>query len=288
MKTQIETLTQRVNGVLDGHLPAPETSPQKLHQAMRYAVFNGGKRIRPLFAYGAASALDISPGTVDGAAAAVELIHAYSLIHDDLPAMDDDDLRRGKPSVHKQFDEALAILAGDALQALAFRVLVAGELDNPGGAVAELADACGSVGMAGGQAVDLGSVGKALDVEALSAMHSLKTGALIRCSLTLPGFIANATDNLVNALAAYGNAVGLAFQIHDDVLDIEGSTEALGKPSGSDENSNKPTYPACLGLEQSKRMARDLVAKAQDELTQLPGDTALLNYLSEFSIKRHS
>ncbi len=255
---------------------------------MRYAVFNGGKRIRPLFAYGAASALNNSFATVDDAAAAVELIHAYSLIHDDLPAMDDDDLRRGKPSVHKQFDEALAILAGDALQALAFRVLVAGQWDNPGDAVAELADACGSVGMAGGQAVDLGAVGKTLGVDELSAMHSLKTGALIRCSLILPGLVSPASNAYVQPLAAYGSAVGLAFQIHDDVLDIEGSTEALGKPSGSDEDSNKPTYPACLGLEKSKQLADELVEKALSELEKLPGDVSLLNFLAQFSVKRNS
>lgn len=288
MKAQIESLTGRVNQVLDRTLPAADQSPQGLHEAMRYAVFNGGKRIRPLFAYGAAAALGLANDEVDGTAAAVELIHAYSLIHDDLPAMDNDDLRRGKPSVHRQFDEALAILAGDALQALAFRVLVDPAPACAGEAVAELADACGSLGMAGGQALDLGAVGRQLSLQELSAMHGLKTGALIRCALTLPALVGNAASGPKAQLAHYGESVGLAFQIHDDVLDIEGSTEQLGKPKGSDEESNKPTYPACIGLERSRKMAADLVDQAQRALQELPGDLSLLTYLADFSIKRNS
>ncbi|MEM7705203.1 MAG: polyprenyl synthetase family protein [Pseudomonadota bacterium] len=288
MKTRIDALTRQINDVLATHLPTADVAPERLHEAMRYAVFNGGKRIRPLFSYGAAAALKVDDRQVDDIAAAVELIHAYSLIHDDLPAMDDDDLRRGKPSVHRQFDEALAILAGDALQALAFRVLVQGAADKADVAVTALADACGSVGMAGGQAVDLAAVGKTLTLDQLSGMHRLKTGALIRCSLALPALLYSADAAHVTALTTYGEAVGLAFQIHDDVLDVEGSTEELGKPSGSDSDSNKPTYPACIGLDASRTMANRLVEEARDQLTLLPGDTELLAYLAGFSIERRS
>ncbi len=288
MKTRIDALTRQINGVLEAHLPTGDVAPERLHEAMRYAVFNGGKRIRPLFSYGAASALQLEEDQVDTVAAAVELIHAYSLIHDDLPAMDDDDLRRGKPSVHRQFDEALAILAGDALQALAFRVLVSGGSENAGAAVTALADACGSVGMAGGQAIDLAGVGETLSLDELTAMHRLKTGALIRCALSLPALMYGADDDCVGALSQYGDAVGLAFQIHDDVLDVEGSTEELGKPSGSDIGSNKPTFPACIGLDASRAMAARLVQEARDQLTLLPGDTDLLAYLAGFSVERRS
>ncbi|MEM1089258.1 MAG: polyprenyl synthetase family protein [Pseudomonadota bacterium] len=288
MKTRIDALTRQINDVLAAHLPTDDVAPEQLHEAMRYAVFNGGKRIRPLFSYGAAAALKIDDRQVDDIAAAVELIHAYSLIHDDLPAMDDDDLRRGKPSVHRQFDEALAILAGDALQALAFRVLVQSAAGKADVAVTTLADACGSVGMAGGQAVDLAAVGKTLSLDQLSGMHRLKTGALIGCALALPALLYDADAAQVTALTTYGEAVGLAFQIHDDVLDVEGSTEELGKPSGSDVDSNKPTYPACIGLDASRTMASRLVQDARQQLTLLPGDTELLAYLAGFSIERRS
>lgn len=283
-------LRQTVDQTLESLLPAVSQPPEELHRAMRYSVLNGGKRIRPLFVFASAQALNIPVPAVAHLAAAVELIHAYSLVHDDLPAMDDDDLRRGRPTVHRRFDEATAILAGDALQALAFAALVhapdGGSSATVPRVVSALAEACGSLGMAGGQAVDLGAVGRDLSLEQLSTMHRLKTGALIRCSVSLPAVFVDANSETVAALRRYGDRVGLAFQIHDDVLDVAGETEVTGKPQGSDQQANKPTFPALMGLEQSTRAARELVDEALAAIDRLQGDTALLNHLAEYSISR--
>ncbi|MEM9532151.1 MAG: polyprenyl synthetase family protein [Pseudomonadota bacterium] len=281
-------LGAQINAFLAARLPQENVDPKQLHQAMRYAVFNGGKRMRPLLAYGAADALGMPRASVDPLAAAVELIHAYSLIHDDLPAMDDDDLRRGQPAVHRQYDEATAILAGDALQALAFEVLVEDQSERAAPLAVALARACGSQGMAGGQMVDLQAVGEELNANALASMHRLKTGALIRCSVTLPALACRAPQHLLAALDRYGDRVGLAFQIQDDVLDVAGATQDIGKPQGSDAEQGKPTFPACLGLEASRDKAQELVDEARAGLKTLPGDTTLLEQLARFSIIRGS
>ncbi|MCH9675714.1 MAG: (2E,6E)-farnesyl diphosphate synthase, partial [Gammaproteobacteria bacterium] len=249
----------RVEEELDSYLPGENVHPARLHQAMRYAVLNGGKRLRAMLVYAAGEACGAPMTRLNTPACAVELLHAYSLVHDDLPAMDDDDLRRGKPSCHRAFDEATAILAGDALQTLAFNVLT----DEVGGSATQrlrmlrsLADASGSRGMAGGQCIDLEAVGKELALEELEIMHAHKTGALIRSAVQMGALCSNdVNDQILADLDKYASRIGLAFQIQDDVLDIEGDTETLGKPQGADVAMGKPTYPAFLGLERAKAAA---------------------------------
>ena len=246
----------RADSVLSHVLPPESQAPEELHRAMRYAVLGGGKRLRPVLVYTTGSALGASPERLDASAAAVEIIHAYSLVHDDLPAMDDDDLRRGRPTCHVVFGDAMAILAGDALQALAFDVLAADRVTDPGIHVemlATLATACGSHGMAGGQALDLAAVGKRLTPRELERMHVHKTGALIRASVRLGALAAGCRDaNLLDALEHYGHAIGLAFQIRDDILDVEGDSAVIGKTAGKDAANEKPTYPAILGMDETR------------------------------------
>jgi geranylgeranyl pyrophosphate synthase len=269
---------ERLAAALDHWLPAATQNPPRLHEAMRYAA-NGGKRLRPLLIYATGEVLGVPARALDPAAVAVELVHAYSLAHDDLPAMDDDDLRRGQPTVHKKFDEALAILAGDAMQALAFYVLThdaeAG-LDPPQRLkmVDLLADASGSRGMAGGQAIDLQSTGQRISVAELEAMHIHKTGALIRASVLMACYAGAPLDSEhLGALDTYGKALGLAFQIQDDILDIEGDTLETGKNTGKDHNRNKPTYPSVMGMHAAKDRARELFERARDALAPF-GDKA--------------
>jgi geranylgeranyl pyrophosphate synthase len=265
----LRRFAQRVEGVLDRALPPASQPPQRLHEAMRYSVLGGGKRIRPMLAYAATVALGAPVARADAAAAAVEIIHAYSLIHDDLPAMDDDDLRRGKPTCHVAFDEATAILAGDALQALAFEVLAGADCAD--GTRVEmlrrLAAACGAEGMAGGQALDLAAVGQQLTLAELERMHVHKTGALIRASVAL-GCLSSgkAGDGILAPLERYGHSVGLSFQIRDDILDVEGDTEVIGKQRGADAARDKPTYPAILGMDAARRLAEDQRESALDAL----------------------
>ncbi|MDX1571705.1 MAG: polyprenyl synthetase family protein [Xanthomonadales bacterium] len=281
-------LTERVNRVLDTSLPDQTSEPRRLHEAMAYSVTAGGKRVRPLLAYGAGEALGLTEAIIDPIAAALEFIHAYSLIHDDLPAMDDDDMRRGKPTCHIAFGEATAILAGDALQALAFEILAKIDHDRRGALlVSALAQACGSRGMAGGQAIDLESVGTSLDLAGLKHMHALKTGALISAAVTMPGLLAEAPAEQLDALKRYGDNVGLAFQIKDDILDVEGETELIGKRRGADQALNKPTFPALLGLNESRTLAGELLDSSLSELEALPGDTRLLAHLARFIIERN-
>ncbi len=283
---QLALWQERINQALIHWLPAEQIIPQGLHQAMRYAVLNGGKRVRPILAYATGQALDIPLDRIDPAACAVELIHAYSLVHDDLPAMDDDDLRRGVPTCHKKFDEATAILCGDALQALAFHVLSHGldtqipaeqrllMLDN-------LALASGSRGMAGGQAIDLASVGKQLTEAELENMHIHKTGALIRTSVKLAALCATPVDpEKLDNLDQYAKCIGLAFQIQDDILDEIGHTETLGKAHGADRQKNKPTYPSILGLAPSRQLTREL---CDDALAQLRGFDAKADALRQIA-----
>jgi len=285
---------QRVDAALELQLPADSIQPQRLHQAMRYATLNGGKRIRPMLVYASGAALGTGPEKLDGPACAVELIHAYSLIHDDLPAMDDDDLRRGRPTCHKAYDEATAILAGDALQTLAFKVLCRQEpypFPPPVrlAMVDTLAHASGSRGMAGGQALDLAAVGRQLDIAQLENMHIHKTGALIHASVKL-GCLAvpKANPEQVRQLEHYANCIGLAFQVQDDILDVEGDTATLGKTQGKDQANGKPTYPSLIGLKGAKELARNLRQDALDSLSGLDQRADPLRWLADYIVSRHA
>ena len=284
----------RVDAALDALFQAPRTELDRLYQAMRYSVMNGGKRVRPLLVYAACEALEGDIARADGAACAVELIHAYSLVHDDLPAMDDDDLRRGQPTTHKAFDEASAILAGDALQSLAFGVLV-DRRRNPQNAetrlqmIELLSQAAGPAGMVGGQAIDLGSVGLQLDQQALEVMHRHKTGALIEASVGLGALASGNTDELAcKALLHYARAIGLAFQVQDDILDVESDTATLGKTQGKDEAHDKPTYPALLGLDAAKDYALELRDQALHVLRPFGNSAEPLRELARYIVERRS
>jgi geranylgeranyl pyrophosphate synthase len=292
MEARMREYQSRVHAVLDAALPAAELVPQRLHSAQRYAVLGGGKRLRPLLVYFTGEALNISPAILDAPAAAVELIHSYSLVHDDLPAMDDDDLRRGQPTTHRAFDEATAILAGDALQVLAFSLLSRDRTPGVSGdarlrMIQILADASGTTGMAGGQAIDLAAVGQDLSLEELEAMHRLKTGALIRASVLMAAACApKLTASNWDALDGYSQDIGLAFQIQDDILDVEGNTEEIGKTSGADAARDKPTYPSVLGLEAAKRRARELKLRACERLVALGDGAQVLAWLASYMIER--
>ena len=289
LSPEITAWQERIDAVLEQRLPPEDREPALLHSAMRYASLAGGKRFRPVLVYSTGKALGLSAEMLDPVAAAIELIHAYSLIHDDLPAMDDDDLRRGRPTCHKAYDEATAILAGDALQALAFEVL-ASELPNGLSysleVVNTIARACGSIGMAGGQVLDLSAVGRTISEEALTTMHRLKTGALITASVTSPGILAGANKEDLVHLSAYGECVGLAFQVHDDILDITGNSELTGKSTLADVALNKPTFPSVLGLENSRKRARDLRDEAIFHLQHINGDMKSLIWLADYVISR--
>jgi geranylgeranyl diphosphate synthase type II len=283
---------ERLEHMLDHWLPPAATHPARLHEAMRYAVLGGGKRIRPLLVYAGGRAVGAAAERLDAPACAVELIHAYSLIHDDLPAMDDDDLRRGKPSCHRAFDEATAILAGDALQSLAFHVLAH---DGPDDVDADirlhmldtLALAAGSRGMAGGQAIDLAATGRALNIAELEDMHIHKTGALVRASVLLGAQCAgSASAAELDSLDRYAKCIGLAFQIRDDILDVEGEADKLGKNTGMDLQREKSTYPALIGLESARQRALELHAAAMDSLTGFGGHADPLRWISSYIIER--
>lgn len=290
-KDLFQPLIQRTDQQLDLALSQLGTSPEQLGAAMRYSVFNGGKRIRPILVYATGQALQAPLARCDASAIAVELIHAYSLIHDDLPAMDDDDLRRGKPTCHIQFDEATAILAGDALQAAAFEVLlnsvdqIQPELQLA--LLKELARASGGQGMVAGQMIDLASVGKTLNLAELENMHRHKTGALIIASVRMGAIVGQANADQLKALTDYAAAIGLAFQVQDDILDVESDTETLGKQQGADQLLNKPTYPALLGLAQAKQKAQDLVAAAHSALEPFGAEADLLRALARYTIQRN-
>ena len=292
MEARMRAYQSRVRDVLEAALPGAERIPQRLHAAQRYAVLGGGKRLRPLLVYCTGEALDIPASALDAPAAAVELIHSYSLVHDDLPAMDDDDLRRGQPTTHRAFDEATAILAGDALQVLAFSLLARDRAPTVGAEarikmIRILADASGTEGMAGGQAIDLSAVGRTLDLEELEAMHRLKTGALIRASVLMAAACSpDISDATWDALDGYSQDIGLAFQIQDDILDVEGSFEDLGKTIGADAARAKPTYPSILGLEAAKIRARDLHIRACERLAPLGSRAQVLAWLAAYVIER--
>mgnify|MGYP001826685654 CR=1 FL=1 len=282
----------RADAALDKWLPADKIAPERLHQAMRYSVINGGKRVRPILVYAAGHAVGVNEQQLDAPAAAIELIHAYSLVHDDLPAMDDDDLRRGQPTCHKAFDEATAVLVGDALQSLAFHVLAEGLSDElPTSQIKDimntLAVSGGSRGMAGGQAIDLESVGKELNVAQLENMHIHKTGALIRASVRMGALCKPGVDkDTLHKLDHYAKCIGLAFQIQDDILDVEADTETLGKTQGSDIARNKPTYPALMGLDEARQMAAELVDDATQTLQPFGEAAEPLRAIAQYIIKR--
>jgi geranylgeranyl pyrophosphate synthase len=283
---------KRIEHELSARLPPVDASPQRLHQALRYSVLSGGKRVRPALVYAAAAALNVPESSVDGAACAVELIHAYSLVHDDLPAMDNDDLRRGRPTCHKAFDEATAILVGDALQVLAFEI-IASDPGLPDAAsvrlklVNILAAASGTLGMAGGQALDLAAQGRVLTVAEIEDMHARKTGALIHACVMMAAACASDLDDArERALDSYARAIGLAFQIQDDLLDIEGDATLLGKPTGADQALNKPTYPTVAGLEVARSRMRELHARALSALQAVGLDSGPLAQISDWLVLR--
>ncbi|MBI1887014.1 MAG: polyprenyl synthetase family protein [Nitrosomonadales bacterium] len=278
-------------GVLRELLPRPDIAPQRLHEAMRYAVLDGGKRVRPLLAFAAGELAGAEQTRVDVAAAAVELIHAYSLVHDDMPCMDDDVLRRGKPTCHKQYDEATALLAGDALQTLAFQLLAEHRLNGDAARQLEmvrlLAMASGSRGMAGGQAIDLASVGKSLTLPELEFMHIHKTGALIRAAILLGAYCGSRLEAAqMDRLDHFGKLIGLAFQVVDDVLDCEADTATLGKTAGKDADNDKPTYVSLLGIQGARDMAQRLHREALESLAEFGGAAQRLRELADFIVLR--
>lgn len=289
----LDEYVQRVEAALDRFLPVADHVPARLHQAMRYACLDGGKRIRGSLVYAAGVATGGGPDDLDAPAGAVEMIHAYSLIHDDLPAMDDDDLRRGRPSCHIAFDEATAILAGDALQARAFEVLITGDSTLPcerrTRMVAVLAGAAGSAGMVGGQVLDMAGEHRALALDDLDAVHHAKTGALITAAVVMGGLGSPHADaSVVEAYESYGREIGIAFQIVDDVLDETGDTRTLGKRAGSDREAGKSTYPAAIGLEASRRLANEHCQAALAALDSIPLNTSMLRDIALRVVARSS
>jgi geranylgeranyl pyrophosphate synthase len=292
LKEYINVCQNRVEAALAGRLPSANILPQKLHQAMRYSTLDGGKRMRPMLTYCTGQVLGIAPEALDGVASAVECIHVYSLIHDDLPAMDDDDLRRGRPTCHKAFDEATAILTGDALQALAFELLandatIQATPEARLKMITTLAKASGSLGMVGGQAIDLGSVGTMLTLPELENMHIHKTGALIRASVMMATLAkADIDATVATKLDHYAKCIGLSFQVKDDILDEESDTATLGKTQGKDKDNNKPTYPALLGLAGAKQKAQELHENALNSLNIFGKEADLLRDLSLYIIER--
>ena len=292
LEERLAAYRARVEAHLGECLPPEDQRPQRLHAAMRYAVLGGGKRVRPLLVYLTGEALDVPPDRLDAPAVAVELIHAYSLVHDDLPAMDDDDLRRGRPTCHRAYDEATAILAGDALQVLAFELLATddamiGDYRRRMAIVAELARASGTAGMAGGQAIDLRAQGREMDVATLETMHALKTGALIRASILMGAWSAdNLPTETIRSLTAFGDNIGLAFQIQDDILDVEGDTNTLGKTAGSDSARDKPTYPSVAGMNAAKRRASALCQAAIASLSEIGPAADPLREMARYIVAR--
>ncbi len=275
--------------IMDQYLPRTNVNPDTLHQAMRYSALAGGKRFRPVLVYASGKALGLKIDRLDPLACAIELIHTYSLIHDDLPAMDDDDWRRGQPTCHRAFDEASAILAGDALQALAFEILAStapAQAETNLRLIKELARACGSAGMAGGQALDLGSVGNSISLPELETMHRLKTGALIQLAVTAPCLMADANADTISSLSDFGACIGLAFQVHDDILDVIGDSALTGKSTQADTALNKPTFPSILGLDESHRRAIELRDQAISSLEDFYGDTSMLIWLADYVVSR--
>ncbi|WP_341479078.1 polyprenyl synthetase family protein [Heliobacterium chlorum] len=294
LKAEMKLMIQQVDEALGRYLPSEETYPAVIHKAMRYSIFAGGKRLRPILVLAGCRAVGGDEEKVLSAACALEMIHTYSLIHDDLPAMDDDDLRRGMPTNHKVFGEATAVLAGDALLTRAFG-LVAEEALREGHeparvlqVIAELAEASGTMGMIGGQVVDMESENRQIDLSTMEYIHRHKTGALIRSSLRIGAILGGGTDEEIRALSEYGDYLGLAFQITDDLLDIQGDQEKIGKPVGSDEKNNKATYPSLLGIEKAQEEACRVVQAAQESLQMFEEKADILRELAKFLLVREN
>lgn len=287
---RITACISRVEACLDHAMPASDGTPRMLHEAMRYAALTGGKRVRPLLVYASGECVGVAVEKLDAPAAAIELIHAFSLVHDDLPAMDDDDLRRGLPTVHRKFDEATAILAGDALLPLAFAILAGSPVISANEKVclvSLIATASGSQGMTGGQSIDLASEGKRLSGEDLERMHSLKTGALIHASVMSACCLCEGlTEDQWQAMDVFGRSIGLAFQIRDDLLDVEGDTDTMGKPAGSDLRRDKATWPAIFGVDESRRRCSELLDTARESLLLFDESANALRWLAEFIVER--
>lgn len=289
LQDQQQHFRQRIDNYLGQCLDQQPALEPRLLGAMRHGLLLGGKRVRPFLVYSTGTMLGLAEEALDPLAAAVESIHAYSLIHDDLPAMDDDELRRGQPTVHVAFDEATAILAGDALQALAFEELAKAQVADAAtfkALLQLLSRAAGFAGMVGGQALDIAATGQALDLKALEQVHAHKTGALIRASVLLPALAAGISDAQYQSLATFAEKLGLAFQVQDDILDITADTQVLGKTQGKDQRDDKATYPALLGLNQAKTMAQSLVDEALSCLASLPYNSEHLAALARYVITR--
>ena len=289
---QLEVWRERMEGALAARLPQASVVPARLHEAMRYSVLGGGKRIRPALLFATARAVGLSEDEVEAAACAVELVHVYSLVHDDLPAMDNDDLRRGRPTCHKAYDEATALLVGDALQPLAFQLLASDPALPASPAIRLrlidlLAQASGTFGMAGGQAIDLAAQGTRLDIGQVEDMHARKTGAVIRASVLMAAECAPPLDaSLYAALTRFATAVGLAFQIQDDLLDVTGDVSTLGKATGADSERAKPTHPAIIGITASQQRVRLLHSQAINALTSFDDRADSLRSLANWLLSR--
>jgi farnesyl diphosphate synthase len=292
IREHIQEYCTRVEQMLESYLPDARLPPERLHSAMRYSVLGGGKRLRPALVYATGQALSVHRALLDAPAAAIELLHAYSLVHDDLPAMDDDDLRRGMPTTHRKYGVATAILAADALQPLAFRLLTSHSpmLNQPAlqiKIIKTLADACGSNGMTGGQAIDLASEGKQLYAAELENMYRLKTGRLLHASVMSAAYCAkDLNDQALKDLERFIDALGIAFQICDDILDVEGSTEQIGKQSGADDAKQKATYPSLFGLERARARTDDLLTKALAALDQFGQEADVLREVAKYIVRR--
>jgi len=280
-----------VEEALESHLPRATTAPETIHRAMRYSVFAGGKRIRPILCIETARLFSKNVAAAVTAGCAIEFIHTYSLIHDDLPALDNDDLRRGKPTCHKKFGEAMAILAGDALLTLAFETLARADVDPARRVriIAEIGAAAGTVrGMVGGQVADLEAEGKAVDAALLEYIHGSKTAALIRAGIVAGAIAGGATDADIERMRRFGDALGWEFQVVDDILDVQESSAALGKTAGKDQAQKKATYPALFGIEKSKQFAQELAEKAERELACYGERAARLREIADFLVSRRA
>ncbi len=289
---RINEYVSRIAGKLDEALPEVVEAPSRLHEAMRYSVLNGGKRVRPLLVYATGECLQIDTELLDAPAMAIELIHAFSLVHDDLPAMDNDDLRRGHPTVHRKFDEATAILAADALQPLAFQVLAMNpgiDSDKRNRLVETVASACGSLGMTGGQSIDLSSEGLSLSETELEQMYALKTGALIEAAVMGASCLADTlSEDRQDALQRFARDIGVAFQIKDDILDVEGDTDVIGKQAGADQRLKKATFPSLFGVEAARSRCESLLQAGLQQLEIFEDDAEPLRWLARYIVDRGS
>nr|WP_269800837.1 farnesyl diphosphate synthase [Pseudoalteromonas spongiae] len=287
----ISAYLPRIEENLSALTPASHHTDEKLVAACRYSLLNGGKRLRPILVYLTGELFNADNADLDRIACAIECVHSYSLVHDDLPAMDDDELRRGRPTCHIAYDEATAILVGDALQCLAFETITESQfngttVNNQLKIVNTLANASGLLGMCGGQALDIAATDSVITLTQLEQVHKLKTGALLKSAIKMGALAGNANELEIAALARYAEAIGLAFQVQDDILDVEGDTHTLGKPQGSDIEANKATYPALLGIEGAKDKARNLVNQAINALSEIDADTGRLKAIAEYIIAR--